>query len=123
MVHHGILGGMQVQSGNRLYYFQIRLRHLLAPFSFCRPLIPLSVALLRCVLFALGRRKNSQRILAHSYLEIVLHGFAMRERAKKEICVLMKTVSKIFPPVFTLPSNQVNRKDEKNPWKPLDKVA
>ena len=49
----------------------IRLRHLLAPFPRCRPLIPLSVALLRCVPFALGRRKNSRRILAHSYLEIV----------------------------------------------------
>ena len=30
-----------------LYYFQIHLRHLLAPFPRWRPLIPLSVALLR----------------------------------------------------------------------------
>ena len=57
-----------------LYYFQIHLRHLLAPFPFWRPLIPLSVALLRCVSFTLARMKNSQRILAHSYLEIVLIG-------------------------------------------------
>ena len=56
-----------------LYYFQIHLRHLLAPFPFWRPLIPLSVALLRCVSFTLARMKNSRRILAHSYLEIVLH--------------------------------------------------
>ncbi len=31
----------------------------------------LSVALLRCVSFTLARMKNSRRILAHSYLEIV----------------------------------------------------
>ena len=37
-----------------LYYFQIHLRHLLAPFPFWRPFIPLSVALLRCVSFALA---------------------------------------------------------------------
>ncbi|MEI3425923.1 MAG: hypothetical protein V8R10_04755 [Christensenellales bacterium] len=49
----------------------IHLRHLLAPFPFWRPLIPLSVALLRCVSFTLARMKNSRRILAHSYLEIV----------------------------------------------------
>jgi hypothetical protein len=54
-----------------LYYFQIQLRQLLAPFPFWRPLIPLSVALLRCVSFTLARMKNSRRILAHSYLEIV----------------------------------------------------
>ena len=54
-----------------LYYFQIHLRHLLASFPFWRPLIPLSVALLRCVSFTLARMKNSRRILAHSYLEIV----------------------------------------------------
>ena len=48
------------------------MRHLLAPFPFWRPLIPLSVALLRCVSFTLARMKNSRRILAHSYLEIVL---------------------------------------------------
>ena len=42
----------------------IRLRHLL-------PLIPLSVALLRCVPFALDSVKNSRRILVHSHLEIV----------------------------------------------------
>ena len=56
-----------------LYYFQIHLRHLLAPFPFWRPLIPLSVALLRCVSFTLARMKNSRRILAHFHLEIVLH--------------------------------------------------
>ena len=55
-----------------LYYFQIHLRHLLAPFPRLRPLIPLSVALLRCVSFALASAKNSLRILAHSHLEIVL---------------------------------------------------
>ncbi len=55
-----------------LYYFQIHLRHLLAPFPFWRPLIPLSVALLRCVPFTLANVKNSRRILAHSHLEIVL---------------------------------------------------
>ena len=54
-----------------LYYFQIHLRHLLAPFPRLRPLIPLSVALLRCVSFALASAKNSLRILAHSHLEIV----------------------------------------------------
>ena len=59
-------------SASYLYYFQIHLRHLLAPFPFWRPLIPLSVALLRCVSFTLARMKNSRRILAHSYLEIVL---------------------------------------------------
>ena len=46
-----------------LYYFQIHLRHLLAPFPFWHPLIPLSVALLRCVSFTLARMKNSRRIL------------------------------------------------------------
>ena len=56
-----------------LYYFQIHLRHLLAPFPFWRPLIPLSVALLRCVSFALARMKNSRRILAHLHPEIVLY--------------------------------------------------
>ena len=55
-----------------LYYFQIQLHHLLAPFPFWRPLIPLSVALLRCVSFTLARMKNSRRILVHFYLEIVL---------------------------------------------------
>ena len=60
----------QCASGGE-YYFQIHLRHLLAPFPFWRPLIPLSVALLRCVSFTLARMKNSRRILAHSYLEIV----------------------------------------------------
>ena len=59
-------------SASYLYYFQIHLCHLLAPFPFWRPLIPLSVALLRCVSFTLARMKNSRRILAHSYLEIVL---------------------------------------------------
>ena len=53
------------------YYFQIRLCYLLAPFPRCRPLIPLSVALLRCVSFALASEKNSRRILAHSHQEIV----------------------------------------------------
>ena len=62
-----------------LYYFQIHLRHLLAPFPFWRPLIPLSVALLRCVSFTLARMKNSRRILAHSYLEIVLYYHAFEE--------------------------------------------
>jgi hypothetical protein len=52
-------------------YFQIHLRHLLAPFPFWRPFIPLSVALLRCVSFTLARMKNSRRILAHFHLEIV----------------------------------------------------
>ena len=56
---------------NMSYYFQIHLRHLLAPFPRLRPLIPLSVALLRCVSFALASAKNSLRILAHSHLEIV----------------------------------------------------
>ena len=50
----------------------IHLRHLLAPFQRLRPLIPLSVALLRCVSFALASAKNSLLILAHSHLEIVL---------------------------------------------------
>ena len=59
-------------SASYLYYFQIHLRHLLAPFPFWHPLIPLSVALLRCVSFTLARMKNSRRILAHSYLEMVL---------------------------------------------------
>ena len=51
----------QCASGGE-YYFQIHLRHLLAPFPFWRPLIPLSVALLRCVSFTLARMKNSRRI-------------------------------------------------------------
>jgi len=55
-----------------LYYFQIHLHHLLTPFSFWRPVVPLSVALLRCVPLPLARKKNSLRILAHSHLEIVL---------------------------------------------------
>ena len=55
-----------------LYYFQIHLRHLLAPFPLCRPVVPLSVALLRCISLPLARTKNSRRILAHSHLEIVL---------------------------------------------------
>ena len=39
-------GHAAVSSGKALpYYFQIHLRHLLAPFPFWRPLIPLSVAL------------------------------------------------------------------------------
>ena len=46
----------------QLYYFRIHLNHLLAPFPFWRPLIPLSVALLRCVSFALAGTKNSRRI-------------------------------------------------------------
>ena len=58
-------------NGYSSYYFQIHLRHLLAPFPRLRPLIPLSVALLRCVPFALASAKNSLRILAHSHLEIV----------------------------------------------------
>ena len=55
-----------------LYSFRIHLSHLLAPFPLWRPLIPLSVALLRCVSFALARTKNSRRILAHFHPEIVL---------------------------------------------------
>ena len=55
-----------------LYYFQLHLRHLLAPFPFWRPVVPFSVALLRCIPLPLARAKNSQRILAHSHLEIVL---------------------------------------------------
>ena len=54
-----------------LYYFQIHLHHLLTPFSFWRPVVPLSEALLRCVPLPLARKKNSLRILAHSHLEIV----------------------------------------------------
>ena len=50
---------------------QEQLEALLAPSPFWRPFIPLSVALLRCVSFTLARMKNSRRILAHSYLEIV----------------------------------------------------
>ena len=53
------------------YYFQIHLRHLLAPFPFWRPVVPFSVALLRCIPLPLARAKNSRRILAHSHLEIV----------------------------------------------------
>ena len=49
----------------------IRLRHLLAPFPLCRPVVPFSVALLRCIPLPLARAKNSRRILAHSHLEIV----------------------------------------------------
>ncbi|MEE0102760.1 MAG: hypothetical protein U0I27_00575, partial [Christensenellales bacterium] len=55
-------------------------RHLLAPFPRLRPLIPLSVALLRCVSFALASAKNSLRILAHSHLEIVLQLFFRKNR-------------------------------------------
>ena len=55
-----------------LYYFQIHLRHLLAPFPFWRPVVPFSVALLRCIPLPLARAKNSRCILAHSHLEIVL---------------------------------------------------
>ena len=67
----GLGGGWIPVTIAEKYYFQIHLRHLLAPFPFWRPLIPLSVALLRCVSFTLARMKNSRRILAHSYLEIV----------------------------------------------------
>ncbi len=35
------------------------------------PLIPLSVALLRCVSFTLARMKNSRRIMVHFHQEIV----------------------------------------------------
>ena len=41
------------------------LRHLLAPFPLCRPVVPFSVALLRCIPLPLARAKNSRRILAH----------------------------------------------------------
>ena len=51
----------------------IHLHHLLAPFPFWRPVVPLSVAvaLLRCVSLPLARMKNSLRILVHFHLEIV----------------------------------------------------
>ena len=68
------------------YYFQIQLRHLLAPFPFWRPLIPLSVALLRCVSFTLARMKNSRRILAHFHLEIVSKGKVNKVQAAKRPC-------------------------------------
>ena len=55
-----------------LYYSQIQLAHLLAPFPFWRPVIPLNVALLRLVSFPLARMKNSLRILCHFHLRIVL---------------------------------------------------
>ena len=55
-----------------LYYSQIQLTHLLAPFPFWRPLIPLTVALLRLVPFPIARMKNSLRILCHFHLRIVL---------------------------------------------------
>ena len=38
-----------------IYYSQIQLTHLLAPFPFWRPLILLDVALLRLVSFPLAR--------------------------------------------------------------------
>ena len=68
---HGRMRGKTARSPV-LYYFQIHLHHLLAPFSFWRPVVPLSVALLRCVPLPLARKKKSLRILAHSHLEIVL---------------------------------------------------
>ena len=49
----------------------IHLHQLLVPFPFWRPVVLLSVALLRCVSLPLARMKNSLRILAHSHLEIV----------------------------------------------------
>ena len=55
-----------------LYYSQIQLTHLLAPFPFRRPVIPLTVALLRLVPFPLAGMKNSLRILCHFHLRIVL---------------------------------------------------
>jgi len=67
---HSHLEIVLTNCGAALYYFQIHLHHLLAPFPFWRPLIPLSVALLRCVSFTLARMKNSRRILVHFYLEI-----------------------------------------------------
>ena len=45
---------------------------LLAPFPLWRPVVPFSVALLRCISLPLARTNNSRRILAHSHLEIVL---------------------------------------------------
>ena len=42
------------------------------PFPFWRPVVPFSVALLRCIPRPLARAKNSRCILAHSHLEIVL---------------------------------------------------
>ena len=58
--------------GVALYYSQIHLAHLLAPFPFRRSLIPLDVALLRLVPFPPARMKNSLRILCHFHLRIVL---------------------------------------------------
>ena len=55
-----------------LYYSQIQLTHLLAPFPLWRPLIPFNVAPLRLIPFALARMKNSLRILCHFHLRIVL---------------------------------------------------
>jgi len=49
----------------------IRLHHLLALFPRWRPVVPFSVALLRCISLPLANAKNSPRILAHSHLEIV----------------------------------------------------
>ena len=46
--------------------------NLLAPFSLWRPVIPFSVALLRCISLPLARRKNTLRILGHSQLKIGL---------------------------------------------------
>ncbi|HJH68965.1 MAG TPA: hypothetical protein OGM06_12350 [Clostridiales bacterium] len=65
-------GAFQLEMRNwKKYYFQIHLRHLLAPFPFWHPVVPFSVALLRCIPLPLARAKNSRRILAHSHLEIV----------------------------------------------------
>ena len=58
----------QANSGSPLYCSQIQLTHLLAPFSFWRPVIPLTVALLRLVPFPLARMKNSLRVLCHFHL-------------------------------------------------------
>ena len=73
-----------------LYYSQIQLTHLLAPFPLWRPLIPFNVAPLRRMPFALARMKNSLRILCHFHLRIVLRtmlegraAFLMRPAARE----------------------------------------
>ena len=68
------------------YYFQIHLRHLLAPFPFWRPVVPFSVALLRCIPLPLARAKNSRRILVHFYLEIVSVSFTRNDSNSFLIC-------------------------------------
>jgi hypothetical protein len=97
-----------------LYYFQIQLHHLLAPFPFWRPLIPLSVALLRCVSFTLARMKNSRRILVHFYLEIVLNALNKGAGSEASLPVTLRVRRRASKLLF--PQDSVKNHSSTPPW-------